>query len=515
MIQITGSAAVGKTAVMRALIPRLSALGARPCAAKIDCLHTADGDSLCALGIPVVVGLSEDICPDHFLVSNLPELWDWATDRRCDTLLIETAGLCHRCSPATESSISICALDCTASAHAPRQLGPMLTQADLVVLTKIDLVSQAEREIITAAIRDLNPRALVFQVDGLVGYGIEALAAHLHGLPAAQSYEGDRLRFTMPSGVCSYCVGERRVGSEWQQGVVGKIDFDTDAEGEAEGAAEGDVSGGGPSPERPTPPGPTRRVKQMSETAFATLSILPGCDKLGEPESFEELLFVPGELYTLVGHTGAGKSRLIKDIEQLAQGDTATGRSVLIDGAPVPAGRRLEVAGQLIAHLSQNMRFTLDLLVAEFLRRHCRVRGRSEALVRQVIALANTITPEPVGADTSLHALSGGQSRALMIADIALVCDSPIVLIDEIENAGIDRERALSLLSERDKLVLIVTHDVQIALMAARRLVLRSGAVRSVVQRSRGEQGHYEELRQLSSRLLNEQTQLREGRSVA
>ena len=34
-----------------------------------------------------------------------------------------------------------------------------------------------------------------------------------------------------------------------------------------------------------------------------------------------------------------------------------------------------------------------------------------------------------------------GQTRALMIADTALVSASPIVLIDEIENAGIDRRR--------------------------------------------------------------------------
>jgi Ni2+-binding GTPase involved in maturation of urease and hydrogenase len=225
MIQLSGSAAVGKTAVLRALIPRLQALGAYPCAAKIDCLHTEDGESLRALGIPTVVGLSEDICPDHFLVSNLPELWDWASNQQSDTLLIETAGLCHRCSPATESSVSACVLDCTAPAHAPRQLGPMLSQADIVVLTKIDLVSQAEREIITASVKELNPRALVFHVDALVGYGVESLATHLWKLPSRQSYEGDRLRYTMPSGVCSYCVGERRVGAEWQQGVVGKMDF--------------------------------------------------------------------------------------------------------------------------------------------------------------------------------------------------------------------------------------------------------------------------------------------------
>jgi len=225
MILLTGGAAVGKTAVLKSLVPRLQALGTLPCAVKIDCLHTQDGEALRAMGVPTVVGLAEDICPDHFLVSNLPELWGWAAAQGCDNLLIETAGLCHRCSPATASSVSVCVLDCTASAHAPRKLGPMLDQADIVVLTKIDLVSQAEREIIAAAVNELNPAAQVFGVDGLVGYGIEALADRIIQLPEQDSYEGDRLRHTMPSGVCSYCVGEQRVGSEWQQGVVGKIDF--------------------------------------------------------------------------------------------------------------------------------------------------------------------------------------------------------------------------------------------------------------------------------------------------
>jgi ABC-type lipoprotein export system ATPase subunit len=253
----------------------------------------------------------------------------------------------------------------------------------------------------------------------------------------------------------------------------------------------------------------------MKPSEFTTLTILPGKDKHGTPESFTRLDFRLGELYTLVGHTGAGKSRLIKDIEQLAQGDTVTGRTVLVDDTPVPASQRLDVAGQLIAHLSQNMRFTLDLPVAEFLRRHCRVRNRNESMVERVVALANLITPEPVRAQSNLHALSGGQSRALMIADIAVICDSPIVLIDEIENAGIDREQALSILSERKKLVFIVTHDVQIALMATQRLVLRHGAVQSIVRRSSSEEKHYEELRQLSARLLSEQALLRDGGTIA
>jgi Ni2+-binding GTPase involved in maturation of urease and hydrogenase len=159
------------------------------------------------------------------LVSNLPELWDWANEIGRELLLIETAGLCHRCSPATEKSISVCVLDATSSSHTPKQLGPMLTQADIVILTKVDMVSQAEREIITWSVKELNPKARVFPIDGLVGYGAEPLAEYLLSLPQIDSYENDKLRHTMPSGVCSYCVGEQRVGNDYQQGVVGKIDL--------------------------------------------------------------------------------------------------------------------------------------------------------------------------------------------------------------------------------------------------------------------------------------------------
>ncbi|MFQ8761510.1 MAG: GTP-binding protein [Intestinimonas sp.] len=198
----------------------------RSCVCKIDCLKTGDGALFQRMGLPCVTGLSGDICPDHFLVSNLPELWDWADRLKRDTLVIETAGLCHRCSPATQHMTAGCVLDCTASCRASGQLGPMLTQADFVVLTKIDMVSQAELEIISWQIRQINPGAALFPVDGLAGYGTDLLARWLLDRPACGSFEGDILRHTMPSGVCSYCVGEQRVGSAFQQGVVGKINFE-------------------------------------------------------------------------------------------------------------------------------------------------------------------------------------------------------------------------------------------------------------------------------------------------
>ena len=38
--------------------------------------------------------------------------------------------------------------------------------------------------------------------------------------------EGKRLRFSMPAALCSYCLGETRIGSDFQMGNVRKMDLD-------------------------------------------------------------------------------------------------------------------------------------------------------------------------------------------------------------------------------------------------------------------------------------------------
>ena len=245
-----------------------------------------------------------------------------------------------------------------------------------------------------------------------------------------------------------------------------------------------------------------------------SVTILAGRGKDGRPEPFDSISLKRGELYTIVGNTGSGKSRFIKDIEQLACGDSITGRRVLLDGAPIPLTERQSTSAHLVAHLGQNMRFVLDASVEEFLQLHAHCHDRMAAPT-EVLALANEITPEPVNLRQGLNQLSGGQSRALMIADIARICDSPIVLIDEIENAGIDKERALSLLQKKDKLVLVVTHDPHTALMARRRIVLAGGAVAAVVERTAGEAALYEALGRAYREQRRYQTQLRKGAYLA
>ena len=133
-----------------------------------------------------------------------------------------------------------------------------------------------------------------------------------------------------------------------------------------------------------------------------SVTILPGRDKTGKPEPFQGITLERGELCTIVGNTGSGKSRFIKDVEQLAHGDSVTRRRVLLDGVEIPAERRQSLSSQLVAHLGQNMRFVLDASVEEFLALHAQCRGKETPPV-EVLALANEITPEPVALGQSLN----------------------------------------------------------------------------------------------------------------
>lgn len=225
IILFSGASAVGKTAVLRHLLSAMQASLHTPCVCKIDCLHSEDESVFKQMGVPCITGLSEDTCPDHYMVSNLSEIIRWGDLLSADTLFLETAGLCHRCSPSTEKMIAGCVIDATASSRAPKQLGPMLSEADFIVLTKTDMISQAETEILSWKIHELNPRAEIFPADALSGFGCDALFLWLQSLPGQTSWDEDILRHTMPSCVCSYCVGERRVGNAYQQGVIHKIQY--------------------------------------------------------------------------------------------------------------------------------------------------------------------------------------------------------------------------------------------------------------------------------------------------
>jgi ABC-type lipoprotein export system ATPase subunit len=246
-----------------------------------------------------------------------------------------------------------------------------------------------------------------------------------------------------------------------------------------------------------------------------TLTIIGGLDKCGNPDALREIEICSGEIVGIVGPTGSGKSTLIGDVEQLAQGDTPSGRMMLINGRRPDPLLRMDPRRKLVAQLSQNMHFLADMSVLDFLRMHAKSRGKEPALAERVVALANTLTGEPIDPQHPLTILSGGQSRALMTADIAVISDSPIVLIDEIENAGIKKQEALNLLAGQGKIVIVVTHDPMLALMASRRIVMRNGGMAKVLATSIREREVFSEIEKADRWLASLRETLRQGEVVA
>ncbi|MFA5302535.1 MAG: ATP-binding cassette domain-containing protein [Bacteroidales bacterium] len=245
-----------------------------------------------------------------------------------------------------------------------------------------------------------------------------------------------------------------------------------------------------------------------------SITILPGKNKFGIAETFSRIDIYPGEIVGVVGPTGSGKSAFIEDIEQLAQADTSTRRCVLINGCVPDSSMRFDPKKKLIAQLSQNMNFLADMTVREFLMLHAKCRGKDHNMVEQVVYHANTLTGEPITEDMNLTVLSGGQSRSLMVADVAFISDSPIVLIDEIENAGIKKHQAMDLLSGKGKIILVVTHDPLLALLTGRRIVMKNGGVEKIFNTTDHETNLCVELNRMDRELFRIRERVRLGEEI-
>jgi len=98
-----------------------------------------------------------------------------------------------------------------------------------------------------------------------------------------------------------------------------------------------------------------------------------------------------------------------------------------------------------------------------------------------------------------------------MIADTAILSRSPIVLIDEIENAGIDRKKALELLIKEEKIVLMATHDPILALMGNKRIVIKNGGIAKIINVTEKERNHLEYLQKLDNTLMELRNKIRNG----
>ena len=227
LVTISGPPSSGKTAVIIKTIESLHQKNLKVGVVKFDCLYTDDDVLYEKIGVPVKKGLSGSLCPDHYFVSNIEEVVQWGLTEELDILITESAGLCNRCSPYIKDIKSICVIDNLSGINTPKKIGPMLKTADIVVITKGDIVSQAEREVFASKVHQVNANAIIMHINGLTGQGAYEFSTLLYDEEESiQTVKGKSLRFSMPSALCSYCLGETRIGEDYQMGNVKKIELE-------------------------------------------------------------------------------------------------------------------------------------------------------------------------------------------------------------------------------------------------------------------------------------------------
>ena len=207
LIAIAGPPSAGKTAVVKQIIRNLGA--SKVAYLKIDVVQAWEDEELAAeFGIPTKKVYSGDMCPDHMGIMVIRDALLWADSLGAEYLLYESAGLCLRC-----------VLSAVSGTHAPLKMAPMIALADVAVVTKIDLVSQAEKEVFREGIRQVAPEIDIVETNAIQGTGMRYLMQVIERMVPAES-EKDTLRGVPPLGVCTVCIGKKETGWQEHFGVI-------------------------------------------------------------------------------------------------------------------------------------------------------------------------------------------------------------------------------------------------------------------------------------------------------
>ena len=246
------------------------------------------------------------------------------------------------------------------------------------------------------------------------------------------------------------------------------------------------------------------------------ITIRGGIGKDGHAEKVAEFELKMGDIMSIVGPTGCGKTTLINDIELFGNRNTPSQRQILMNGEPVPDDFTFDPSKHPIAMISQHTNFLSDLPVGEFITIHATVRGAVDIqkVVDETIEFANQLTGEAIIKGTAMTELSGGQTRSLLIADAVIIGNSPIILLDEIENAGINKTKALELLKNYRKIFVFVTHDPMIALLSDFRIVMKNGAMQKLIYSSADERRAANKLKSMDDIILHYRSLVRDGKEL-
>jgi len=224
LLIIAGPPSGGKTAVVRQIIKNLPE-DALPAFLKIDVVHATEDEELAEeFGIPVKKVYSGDVCPDHMGILVLDDALNWAKSLSRSILIIESAGLCLRCTPYTTDSLGISVVSSISGTNSPFKMAPLLALADVAVVTKTDLVSQAEKEVFRESIRKVVPGIDIVETNAIQGTGLRYLMRRIAEQPDIGS-DPIMLRGSPPLGVCTVCIGKKEIGWKNHFGVIRPLDM--------------------------------------------------------------------------------------------------------------------------------------------------------------------------------------------------------------------------------------------------------------------------------------------------
>ena len=224
LMVVAGPPSAGKTSVVRQMIGHISKTST-VAYLKIDVVTAFEDEELREeFGIPTRKIYSGDMCPDHMGIMVIRDALDWAEKEGAEVLILESAGLCLRCSPYFTDSFGICVMSSLSGTHAPLKMAPMIALSDICVVTKTDLISQAEKEVFRESIRQVSPDMDIVETNAIQGTGLKYLFRRLDSAPEIGDPDAVELRGVPPLGVCTVCIGKKGIGWQNHFGVIRRID---------------------------------------------------------------------------------------------------------------------------------------------------------------------------------------------------------------------------------------------------------------------------------------------------
>jgi putative ABC transport system ATP-binding protein len=190
-----------------------------------------------------------------------------------------------------------------------------------------------------------------------------------------------------------------------------------------------------------------------------------------------------GDFVAIMGHSGSGKSTLLNVIGCL---DVPTSGSYALDGIAVAGMNRAALARvrnqkigfifqsfNLLARTTARENIELPMLYNPTAPRGKALHDRAENLLAQV-GLGDRMLHTP-------SQLSGGQQQRVAIAR-ALMNNPPLLLADEPtgnldSRATADIMQFFQKLNEQGQTIVMVTHEVDVASFAKRKVIMRDGKV--------------------------------------